>query len=213
MQNLTLNSDRLLLVEGQDEVLLFEALIQQRFQKSPPVFQIVPAGGKNQFPMHMKAIAVAAATGPQLQSIGIIRDADDNPGGAFQSVCDHLGKAGLEPPEHHAGFTMNRPYVGIFIVPDGKHSGAIESLCRQSVNDTDVAQCVQQYLACLSDKNVMAAGNPDKSFVHAYLAALRNPLARVGEGAQQGVWCLESRIFNELSDFLSVFLGCTRPTS
>jgi len=210
MQGVTLDSDRLLLVEGRDEVLLFRALIQNRFQRSPPVFQIIPAGGKDQFPTSMRAIAVAAATRPQLQSIGVIRDADDNPEGAFQSVCNHLGRAGFEYPEHHAGFTESIPHVGVFIVPDGKQPGAIETLCRQSVKDTGVAQCAEKYLTCLSDHNVTVSGNLDKSFTHAYLAAARNPVSRVGEGAQQGIWSLESQVFNELANFLAVFLGTLR---
>ena len=51
----------------------------------------------------------------------------------------------------------------------------------------------------------MYSTNVDKSFAHAYLAAMRDPLARVGEGALQGVWDFGSPAFSELVGFLRVF--------
>ena len=48
----------------------------------------------------------------------------------------------------------------------------------------------------------MQSTNEDKSFAHAYLAAMEDPVARVGEGARQDVWDFESAAFAELSDFV-----------
>ena len=42
----------------------------------------------------------------------------------------------------------------------------------------------------------------DKTFAHAYLAAMGDPVARLGEGARQGVWDFTSPAFSELSGFL-----------
>ena len=46
------------------------------------------------------------------------------------------------------------------------------------------------------------AANHDKTFAHAYLAAMDDPVARVGEGARQGVWDFESEAFSGLTGFL-----------
>ncbi len=203
---LHLRSDRLMLVEGRDEVNLFHALIQHRLPELASEFQVIDAGGKDQFPAKLSALQIAAQTRATLRSIGIVRDADDNPAGAFQSVCDHLRNAGLLPPDHHASFSGGEPAVGVFIVPDGIQTGAIETLCRRSVEGQDTAQCVDQYLDCLAERGVLKSTSHDKSFTHAYLAAARDPLSRVGEGARKGVWNLESQVFDGLASFLAAAL-------
>ena len=94
------------------------------------------------------------------------------------------------------------PSIGVFIVPDGSGPGAMETLCRRSVEDTDAARCVDDYLGCLERHDAMRSRNADKSFAHAYLAAMEDPVARVGEGAQQGAWSLESPAFAALARFV-----------
>ena len=78
----------------------------------------------------------------------------------------------------------------------------METLCRRSVEGTIAALCVDEYLRCLERHDAMRSRNADKSFTHAYLAAMEDPLARVGEGARQGVWSLESPAFAALVRFL-----------
>ena len=106
------------------------------------------------------------------------------------------------PPSNHAEFSDAAPSIGVFIVPDGLGRGAMETLCRQSVEGTNAAGCVDEYLQCLDRHDAMDSKNADKSFAHAYLAAMEDPMARVGEGAQQGVWSLESPAFAALARFL-----------
>ena len=204
---LKLDSDRLLLVEGKDEVNLFHALIRHRFGEDAPRIQVFDAGGKVQFPENIQAIQVEAQARPTLRSIGVVRDADDNPDGAFQSVCHHLRGAGFQPPGHHAGHSDGEPSVGVFIVPDGTSTGAIETLCRRSADESAIAGCVDQYLDCLEADAALASNNRDKSFAHAYLAATDDPLARVGEGAKAGAWDLDSDAFDELAGFLAAILA------
>ena len=167
-----------------DEVNLFGALMRHRLPDAASRMQVISAGGKDKFPANLHAIQVAAKTGPTLRFIGVVRDADDNPDGAFQSVCAQLRNEEFEPPDRHASFSDGVPSVGVFIVPDGIQPGAIETLCRRSVEGSDTARCVEQYLCCLAAEEALESTNRDKSFTHAYLAAARNPVARVGEGAR-----------------------------
>ena len=196
-----ISSDRLLLVEGKDEKNLFGALIRHCFDEDPGV-QVIVAGGRDRFPRNMQAIRLAAKSRVTLCGIAVVRDADDDARSAFQSVCAHLRNAGYVPPSKHGGFSDATPSVGVFIVPDGLGRGAVETLCRRSVEGTNVAFCVDEYLRCLKERRAMGSRNTDKSFAHAYLAATEDPVARVGEGAQQGVWRLESPAFAALSHFL-----------
>ena len=196
-----IRSDRLLLVEGRDEVNLFDALMKHCLDAESKV-QVIDAGGKDRFPRNLKALYTAAQARPSLRAIGVVRDADDDAVGAFRSVCDHIRNVGYEPPAVHGEFSDAAPSIGVFIVPDGVERGAIETLCRRSKEGEEVAKCVDEYLSCLDGNEAMQSTNEDKSFAHAYLAAMEDPVARVGEGAKQGVWDFESAAFAELSEFV-----------
>ena len=199
-----IDSKRLLLVEGRDEVNLFKALIKRQIGDDADI-QVFDVGGKDQFPLNFSAVNKQVKTLKDFRSIGVIRDADDDAKAALESVSGALRKAGYKPPDSHGAFSNASPSVGIFIVPDGpdgEEGGAIETLCRRSVEESDAGQCVMQYLECLAEHNAMKSTNRDKSFAHAYLAAMHNPVARVGEGASQGVWDFDSPVFKEIVDFI-----------
>ena len=57
---------------------------------------------------------------------------------------------GYKPPDAHAEFSNDTPSIGVFIVPDGSQSGAIETLCRRSVEGEDAAKCADEYMECLN---------------------------------------------------------------
>lgn len=198
---LKFHSDCLLLVEGRDEVNLFNALLGQRFDAEPEI-QVIAAGGRDKFPANLKAIHNMALARPTLRAIGVVRDADEDAGAAFQSVCDHLRNVGYQPPPAHGKFSGGVPAIGVFIVPDGEAPGAVETLCRRSRVGDDVSGCVDEYMKCLHEHEAMRSTNVDKTFAHAYLAAMGDPVARVGEGALQGAWDFGSPAFSELSGFL-----------
>ena len=199
--SLEITSDWLLLVEGKDEVSLFDELAKHCFSAGPTV-QVIDAGGIRRFPKRLGAIQTSGRARPSLRAIGVVRDADDDAAGAFRSVCDHVRNVGYEPPAAHGAFSDATPSIGVFIVPNGEEPGAIESLCRRSRKGDDVSRCVEEYIRCLAEHDAMRSTNVDKTFAHAYLAAMKDPVARVGEGARQGAWDFESPAFAELSDFL-----------
>lgn len=199
---LRLHKDRLLLVEGKDEVNLFNKLIEYCFGRDNPGIQVIPVGSKEQFKRKLATIKTAAQTGPALQAIGIVRDADNSASDSFKSVCAGVRHVKYEPPSAHAKFSNATPSIGVFIVPDGSQPGAIETVCRQSVESEETAECVVEYLDCLTKHNAMKSTNEDKSFAHAYLAAMKDPLVRVGEAALQGVWDFRSPAFDALSRFV-----------
>ena len=200
---LTIRSDRLLLVEGQDEVNLFDALLKHCLgTEGRRDVQIIEAGGRHRFRHRIVAITTEVKSRLPLRSLGAIRDADDNARGAFQSVSDALRHAGYEPPSAHGAVSDGDPPVGIFILPDGAGTGAVETLCRRSVAGGEASRCVEAFIDCLKEQRALRSRNEDKTFAHAYLAAGEDPVARVGEGARQGAWDFDSEAFAELSAFL-----------
>ena len=125
--SLQIRADKLLLVEGRDEVNLFEALIAQCLDDEVEI-HVIDAGGVDQFPRRLAAIRTAARAHPTLRSIGVVRDADDDAYGAFKSVCGHLHDVGYLPPAAHGEFSDATPSIGVFVVPDGSSTGALETL-------------------------------------------------------------------------------------
>ena len=200
-KKLSINRDTVLLVEGKDEANLFGAMIHQGCIDGTDI-QVISAGGKPKFPANIEAIANAAKSRPTLRAMGVVRDADNDANAAFQSVCHHLKRVGYKPPSCTEAFSDEEPRVGVFIVPGGGRTGAIEALCRQSVQSSEEAHCVTQYLSCLVKKDVLHSVNQDKSFTHAYLAAQEDPLARVGEGARKGYWNFRDHAFQDLIRFV-----------
>ncbi len=200
---LEIRSDCLLLVEGRDEVNLFEALLKHCFGAAGKRdIQIIDAVGRHSFRRNLTAIAAAACARPTLRAIGAVRDADDSARSAFQSVCDALRHAGYEPPSAHGAISDSHPPVGVFILPDGAGTGAVETLCRRSVAEDEASRCVEAFIDCLKKQEALQSRNEDKTFAHAWLAAGDDPVARVGEGAQQGAWDFDSGAFADLTDFL-----------
>lgn len=141
----TLEADFLLLVEGKDEVNLFEELVKHCLDDGRQRVQVLEVGGKYQFRKRFAAIMRSAQARPTLRSIGVVRDADDNARSSFESVHDSIRSVGCEPPARHGEFSSATPSIGVFVVPDGSGEGAIETICKQSVAGTDAAKCVDEY--------------------------------------------------------------------
>lgn len=200
-RGITISEDLLLLVEGRDEFHLFRKLIESCFSDRPGI-QVMDIGGKTTLAKNLKTVHTAARSRPSLRTIGVVRDADASAAASFQSVHDSVQQAGYTPPPTHAQFSDKNPSIGIFIVPDGSAPGAIETVCRRSVQDDEAASCVAAYMDCLEEHDALRSNNRDKTFTHAYLAATSDPVARVGEGALRGVWNFHSPAFADLRNFI-----------
>lgn len=195
----------LLLVEGRDEKLFFTALMGAPSGASLPECQVI-ALGRQGFRRQLKALAVSIRGG-WVESLGVVRDADDHSAGALQSVCDSLVATGFPSPISHGAIVGTNPRVGVFVMPDGTNPGALEALCRRSVETEPPGSCVEEYLHCLDERGGWGRAERsttlhDKAFVHAFLASRKDPVARTGEGAQQGVWDFQHEAFRALRDFL-----------
>ena len=199
--SIRITRDRVLLVEGTDEVNLVSALMNHHFGAAAASVQLVPGGGRTRFRERLSAIKTAGER-VSLRALGVVRDADGNARAAWNSVHGAVDHVGLPAPRGHADLADGFPAVGIFIVPDGQAQGALETRCVRSVAETPGGRCVERYLACLRDGDALVSRNRDKSFAHAWLASRRDPMARVGEAAQQGEWNFDHPAFAPLVQFV-----------
>lgn len=219
---------RLLLVEGQDEVNLFASLIiklngkngvtltkssgnehstniSMKNGSTEEIIQIIEVGGKYKFDKEFKVL-INVTGFRDVNILGIIRDADHNSSGAFQSVATQLRLNGFIAPTSHSIFSGGKPNLGVFILPDNHNKGMLEDLCLQSQNNHPVMSCVDDYMKCLSKKPVEQPKNIAKARSQTFLAAMPEIVSSVGLGAVKGYWNFDDNCFDSLYKFIGLFL-------
>jgi hypothetical protein len=165
----SIQKEKILLVEGQDEEYLFTALIDALDLVND--MQIIPVGGITKLGASLKGIKNRSGYN-QVTSIGIIRDADNNAHSSFLSVCSALHSANLPEPSDPLQPTPGPPQVTILIVPDSDTPGMIENVCLNSVTGDPAIPCLEQYFRCLQENLIsLAENNIPKATVRTFLAS------------------------------------------
>ncbi len=160
---------KLLLVEGKDEVNFFSALL---VDLSLGDIQVQGVGGKSRLRDRLKVV-VRGPSHEIITSVGIVRDADENPNGAFDSIRGALQAAGLPfPTAPLQPVVKDGLQVMVMILPDGKTPGMLEDLCLESVKETPAMLCVDEYFQCLKERLEQLPGNLTKARVRAFLASM-----------------------------------------
>jgi Protein of unknown function (DUF3226) len=191
---------KLLLGEGVDEVRFFGAYLAHL---NITDIQVAQYAGKSRLAAFLQTLVTPIPGFSGLVSLGITRDADDNPTGAFQSVSAALQSARLPVPAAHGQSAGSSPRVHVFILPDGITPGMLESLCLESVRGNSAFPCLTSYFQCVLRAAARQPTNVAKAFLHAWLASEVIPDKRLGEAAEAGYWPWGSPAFNELKGFLT----------
>jgi len=198
--------EKLLLVEGVDEVYFFDALVNN-YKVSD--IEIRDYGGKNKFKDNFPAL-VASEGFKKIKSLGIVRDGDDlnnNIEPALQSIKNVLKKikddetlkkrfADVTIPERDKEFSYGNPKIGIFIM-----NPMLEGLCLESVKGTKNIGCVNYFFKCLS-KNEILPNNIYKGKVLAFLATKKKTVNHIGQAAQRGYWDFKSQCMYDIETFI-----------
>lgn len=196
-KTITIAEPNILIVEGDEDKMFFEALIQHLGLRR---IQVMPIGGKTQLRPNLGALCKSSEF-LTVRSLGVIRDADNDPDAAFQSVCGSLKAVGLPVPNRPLISAGRNPSVAVMIVPDINTPGALEDLCLRAV-DNDIAKpCVEQYFDCLKQQGLFPK-NISKAKIQAFLASRLEAGKRLGEAAQAGYWPWDSSAFDQLKNFL-----------
>jgi hypothetical protein len=188
----------MLIVEGKEDAAFFGALVKHLKMEH---IQVEPIGGKNSLGDQLKLLVVTPGFSDVLASIGIVRDADDNPKGAFQSVCSALKSAELTVPKRPLSSSGSKPSVTVMILPDPNTTGMLEDVCLKAVESEAAMACVNDFFACLPQQGLSVPKDISKAKIQVYLAALQAEL-RLGEAAQKGLWAWEHPAFTEIKQFL-----------
>lgn len=195
----TLTHSKQLLVEGRDGVAFFAALLNQLGQRE---IQIQNFGGITELRPFLKALRNEPGFEEIVTSLGVIRDAETNPQGAFQSVRDALRASGLPASEKPEVVESGSPQTVVLILPNASTPGMLETLCLESVANEPAINCVDHYFDCLNQQTGFSPNNVFKARLHAFLSAKPKPGLRVGDAASAGYFPWDHPAFDHIKQFL-----------
>ena len=205
-----INTSKQLLVEGWDEVHLFRVLLSSLGISDVDVH---PYQGHQQLRPFLRTF-VGLANFSTVNALGVIADAEFNPGATRDRIRGALRDVGLPVPnEPLVPETQNGLRVVYLVLPHGADQGMLENTCLDSVEVSTEMECVNQFMACVSGKkpgwpsqNIAA-----KAKVRAFLASLDPPDLRLGEAAERGFWDFTSAAFDPLKELLGIVEESSSP--
>ncbi len=188
----TIALSKLLIVEGNHERDTFDAWFRALGIND---IQILPIGGKTQLAENLAAL-VRQPNFPSVVSLVIVRDADDNPSRAFQSVADALRRVDLTSPAVAWAFQNGTPRVAVIILPSADRTGALEELLIQTVENDPLhpaaIQLIEDTVGALSIDGAPRRPPPEhrrgKARLHAFLSTYEEPDRDPGKAALAGAW-------------------------
>jgi hypothetical protein len=196
-----ISQSRQLLVEGRDAEAFFYPFLASMGIAD---IQIQNYGGVGELASFLKQFVRSSQYRRlPIVSMGIVRDAEQNAGDAFKSVCGALEKAGLPIPSQPLISTQGQPKVCVFILPDEKSSGMIETLLLRAVSDEPVFECVNEYLDCIEQVTGLVPRPVDKARFLAFLASRSDIKPLTGYAARAGYLKFESPVYDHLKEFIS----------
>ena len=228
-EEIRIESEFQLLVEGNDERNFFEAFIDhlsinvqvQSFDRknfcskcsqSIPDIQIQNFKSKDKLRKFLPMFVVAPGFRDKVRSIGIVRDAEmqdaeKSAENAFKSVQDALKNAGLPAPDCPEKRKVDsRLAVDVLILPGGDHTkGMLETLLCQTFAGTEIDSCIDKFFQCVEPllREPIKEHQKDKAKAFAYLATRPNPHHSVGVAAKKKDWGdLDSPVFGRVRSFL-----------
>ncbi len=187
-----ITQDRLLIVEGKDAENFLGAMVRHCGRRD---IQVQEYGGINDLSRYLRAIVVAP-NWSRVATLGIIRDAETNAQSAMQSVRGAIAQAGMS-------IDGADPRISTFIFPDGRRPGMLETLLCDSFADSPINDCINEFLACSTERTGANVKRMEKARAHAYLATREDPHVSVGVAAQKDYWDLGHPAFEQLRDFIA----------
>ena len=193
-RKITIKENRILAVEGKDEVNFFKALLKyENIEK----IQIEDIGGKDNFKNELPLI-INMEGFINVTSLGFIRDAEQNKANsAFESICKILQENNLPIPDKINSVCEQNLKTGIFIMPNNIDSGMLEDLCLESIKDQPIFKCVNDYITCCQNDI-----STSKAKVQVYLASKKPIVNSLGLAAQKKYWKFDHKCFSDIKQFL-----------
>jgi hypothetical protein len=207
--NIEIRKPKLLLVEGRHDEEFFTAWLS--FLKITDT-QVLVYEGMTKLRNYLGLLVKRPEfLDGKITSLVIVRDADDNPRGGFQSVSDTLKACHLPVPSKPWAIASNtNPQVGIVILPGPDRSGALEELLLDAA-DQDIVypmalDLIDRSVAALSvpgaPRNPPPVHRRGKARIHAFLSTFEEPDRDPGKAVLAGIWNFEHPALQPLGKLL-----------
>ncbi|UQW96624.1 hypothetical protein M2M59_11695 [Rummeliibacillus sp. G93] len=196
---------KLLLVEGNDEVIFFKELIKRNelLVRKENEIQIVSLGGVEKFKTQLAALKNRTGF-ENVKSMAVIRDADSSKESAFQSISKILTNNGFSSPSEQLKYSNDNVRVGIFIMPGSEEGTMLEDLCLRTNSDHPLMDKIDFYIDSLSKlEGFEMPRNISKTKTLIFLASMPKIVNNLGLGAQRGYWNLNHACLNPLINFIN----------
>lgn len=200
-QTLLFDKEVLLLVEGKDDAA-FVSMILSTLQLSKSWHVHSMDGIEASWSTVMRLAIDSNEFDLNGKAIGMVLDADSNPAAASDKAKGQFSSAGLQAPQRHSEVASNGLSTSFFVLPDGKSSGALESLVLQGI-DLNRKTLAQDYIRLVAESTGATPKNTQKSELQAVLAG--HPKAiRTFEVASRMKQFIppDAEAFGEMRDFL-----------
>ena len=168
-----------LLVEGQDDEHVARHIWWRHAEDAPFCIKVMGSEAE------LRRVIFAEVKAEGRLALGILLDANTDPGARWQSVRDRLAQAGIAAPERlspDGTIIEGRPRVGVWLMPDNAASGELEDFVAQMIPDCDpvwpLSQDYIEGIPCAERK--FRKKKKARAQVHAWLAAREDP-RRMGE--------------------------------
>lgn len=196
---LRIRSNKILAVEGKDECNFFDELLKNININN---IQLIDIGGIDKFKYHIPLL-IKSDGFTKVEVIGFIRDAEKNQASsAFNSICNILRRNKLTPPSSIRNTSINKPKIGIFIMPNNQDSGMLEDLCLKSIELLPISGCIDKYIDCFKYDTDLDKYNESKSKVLSYLATNIPIVNSLGLAAKRKYWNFNNSCFDDVKTFL-----------
>jgi 5S rRNA maturation endonuclease (ribonuclease M5) len=171
-KNIVIKKSNIILVEGKDDKIFFEELIN--FIKKDKEIQVIEYEGKDNLKNRIKVL-LKTPDFSNVKNLIIVRDADENPQTAFQSVITILQNYNFSIPSKPYEVVEGNPNIGVILLPDENEPGNLESLCLKAFkNNKQIYTCVENYIECLKNNGVYIK-KLSKTKFYAFLSATEEP--------------------------------------
>jgi len=204
--NIRFEEPHLVLVEGGDDQALIAAMIRHEGLSN---FRVHNMFGTSSWTARFGAIAKQLDFRTNVKSVGLLKDADNNPDGAWESCRAALINSGLPAPFEPSVLAGAEICTAIMIAPSRSELGAIEELCLRSF-DAGRITCVDGYFACLAGHSPNL--NQAKGYVQAYLAGLRSAPRDLAVACNRNLINMGHTAFDEVRTFVRALAFCTVDT-
>ncbi|MGD0894592.1 MAG: DUF3226 domain-containing protein [Acidimicrobiales bacterium] len=187
---------KVLFVEGDDEFRAIAALMQDQ---SISGLGLRDLHGRTNLGEKL-SVARKASGFSEVQSVGILCDAEQSFAVSWSNVTGALEVAGLSVPAAPLSRARGTPDVTVFISPDNSGNGVFEDIFLDCMAGDPHMGCVEPFASCITGMVSMNAAHESKLKMQALVASKGKRL--IGEAADNHVFDWSHIAFRPLIEFL-----------